>query len=752
MKLKYLTLFGIALILTAVITQPHTAAAPPQPKITDLELTGIDFANGAGDGYQIAPEGLTLADTAVLATYISPIQQAPFAYNALVPQWTASLPDGASIGLMIRTAKTTDNWSEWYDIQRQPDWEEAGSPERVGELIAVPAVDVTHTYYQVLITLSQYQGLTPPTLRKLTLTFIDSTDGPTLAEALAQQQALDAQNANLTGGQTLNNPKPTVIGRDVWCIYADCIYSGASYQPVTHLIVHHTVSNNNNTDWMANVRAIWQFHTYTRGWGDIGYNYLVDPGGVLYEGHAGGDDVVGTHASDANSGTMALAFLGDFRAFTPPQPMLDAAVDLFAWKAEQKGINPYEAGNELPYVSWGLPYLMGHRDVYGGSQTTCPGGEAYALLPYLRTQVANRLGIANDYIVVDELSNALTLSNANWYETPGNCGANGHAFYTFSTTNPDPNVSTNWGEWRPDIPADGLYEISAYAPYCDTGKAETLGANYTIYHANGTSNVIVNQQANVGLWSSLGVYYLNAGTNLTLRLSDLTTTDNGRGVWFDDIRFKPLDSLPGAAVNNMAPVDGARFNSYTVSFNWDFNYPAVVANTTFQAATDPDFNNIIYSQFFTGAVTDHSAVFAADVTDAYWRVLVELVQGGTAVSTPTRFSIDTTPPTANVHTIGQLPNGAFVVAWSSSSEGANGSAVAYNVDYKGDGDADWTPWLVNTPVTAATFVPADGRTYSFRAQGIDALGNTEPAADIAEMNTGQAILLDNAIMLPIIQR
>ncbi|MFQ5419354.1 MAG: N-acetylmuramoyl-L-alanine amidase [Anaerolineae bacterium] len=752
MKLKYLTLVGIALILTAVTTQPHTTAAPPQPKITDVELTGIQFTEGSGDGYKIVPEGLTMDDTAVLATYISPVLEAPFPYNALVPQWTDTLPDGASIGLMIRTAKTGDAWSEWYPIQRQPDWEEDGSPERVGELIAVPVVDVTHAFYQVLITLSRYQGITPPTLHKLTLTFIDSTDGPTMAEAIAQQQALDTQNANLSAAPALNNPKPTVISRDVWCIYADCNYTGMSYYPVTHLIVHHTVSNNSNTDWLANVRAIWQFHTYTRGWGDIGYNYLVDPNGNLYEGHLGGDDVVGTHASGANSGTMALAFLGDFRTFVPPQPMLDSAVDLFAWKAEQKGINPYEAGNELPYIDWGLPYLMGHRDVYGGSQTTCPGGEAYALLPYLRTQIANRVGITNDYIVVDELSSALTLSNANWHEPPGNCGGSGHAFYTFSTTDPDPNVSTNWGEWRPDIPADGLYEILAYAPYCDTGKPETLGAQYTVYHANGATNVVVNQQDNVGLWTSLGVYYLNAGTNLTLRLSDLTTTDDGRGVWFDDVRFKPLESLPGTAFAPVAPTDGSWLGTPNVTFDWSFNYPAVVANTTFQAATDAAFINVVYSHFFSGSVISHTAVLAQDYTDAYWRVSIEMVGGGTAVSDPVRFSIDTTPPTATVNFIGQLPGGSFVLNWDGSDTATGSGIAAFNVDYKGEGDPDWTPWLVNTTARSAAFVPGDGRTYYFRVQGIDALGNTEAAADVAEADTSQAILLDHAIMLPVIQR
>ncbi|HET6443399.1 MAG TPA: hypothetical protein VFI27_02375 [candidate division Zixibacteria bacterium] len=51
------------------------------------------------------------------------------------------------------------------------------------------------------------------------------------------------------------------------------------------------MSNNSSSDWAAVARAIWYFQTFTRGWGDIGYNYLVDMNGALYEGHLGGDDV-----------------------------------------------------------------------------------------------------------------------------------------------------------------------------------------------------------------------------------------------------------------------------------------------------------------------------------------------------------------------------------------------------------------------------------------------------------------------------
>ncbi|MCZ7667110.1 MAG: hypothetical protein M5U34_07760 [Chloroflexi bacterium] len=71
---------------------------------------------------------------------------------------------------------------------------------------------------------------------------------------------------------------------------------------------------------------------------------------------------------------------------------------------------------------------------------------------------------------------------------------------------------------------------------------ETAGATYTINNGVTSKTAVVSHQDNVGLWMSLGVYQLSAGNN-TLRLTDLTPTDSGVGVWFDDVRFKPATSV-----------------------------------------------------------------------------------------------------------------------------------------------------------------------------------------------------------------
>ncbi|MFQ5400081.1 MAG: N-acetylmuramoyl-L-alanine amidase [Anaerolineae bacterium] len=757
MKLKTLTFAGLVMLVLLSVQIPVSGLTGSSAFIEEVVIAGNGFAAGSGQGTAVNHLGLTLSNSDVIAVYTSPVLAAPISFNAVVPQWIADVPDSATLEIRLRTARATGEWSEWYDIRPQPDWMLPGDEEVVGEMVTVPAADVTHQYIQYEVSLARYQGGPAPVLQELRLTFIDTTDGPTVEEMIARQKGLDEAKATANGTDSnagaAGIPKPTVISRQVWCSDPVCNYSldpVNDYHPVTHLIVHHTVSNNNNSDWAANVRAIWSFHTFTRGWGDIGYNYLVDPNGVLYEGHLGGDDVIGTHAADANAGTMALAFLGDFRSYTPPDPMLNSAVDLFAWKADQKGIDVYGASNALPNISWGLPNLMGHRDVYGGNNTTCPGDQAFGLLPTLRTRVAEQIGLTSDYIYVDELSSALTLSNANWHTAPGGCGHNTHAYYTFSTTNPAEAV--NYGDWSPEIPADGLYELQVYAPYCNTGKAETSGAAYTVYHTGGSSTVVVNQNANVGLWMSLGEYTFWAGSNrIILHLTDLTTTDNGLGIWFDAIRLRPLGPLPDVVVTNQQPVAGEWLTQTVASFTWNFDYPTVVANTTLEVATDAGFTNTVLTQVFPGSVTSFSYDFGADYPDLYWRVTAEKVQGGTSTSAATHFSIDATSPSSTISGVFKLPDGRYLLTWQGSDSGPG--IASYDIDYREAGATPWVNLLTKTTAVNTWFTPPDpAKTYQFRSRATDNVGNVEPAHTTADSSTDQAIFLGHAMMLPMVYR
>jgi hypothetical protein len=138
--------------------------------------------------------------------------------------------------------------------------------------------------------------------------------------------------------------------------------------------VHNTAERSTlypgEPNWAARVRAIWSFHTFTRGWGDIGYNYLIDPNGVIYEGRAGGNNAVAFHDT-ANYGSMGVSMIGDYTKVAPAAVTLDALVSILAWKAAQQNIDPlgsayyygcarskfcYPFNNDAI-----LPTIVGHR-------------------------------------------------------------------------------------------------------------------------------------------------------------------------------------------------------------------------------------------------------------------------------------------------------------------------------------------------------------------------------------------------------
>ncbi|MEZ4515497.1 MAG: N-acetylmuramoyl-L-alanine amidase [Chloroflexota bacterium] len=730
------------------------AAGPADAAIADIVLSSTDFVAQTAEGMTVTEDGLSQESIVTSGIFVSQPLEAPIDFNAVVPQWIQDLPDAAAMELQLRTSADGRTWGPWYHVHAQIDWMREGDPDTVGEMILVPSEDETHRFVQYMIT-SEGAGLaSPPQLRELRFTFIDSTQGPTAESLMARQEALESlagESEESLTGTTDGFPKPFVVSRSVWCQHPDCVYSdGLEYSPVTHLIVHHTVSSNTSTNWAAVVRAIWNFHTYSRGWGDIGYNYLVDPDGVIYEGHFGGDDVVGTHASGANAGTMAVALIGTFTdpednppGIIPPSPMVDSAVNLLSWKADQRDINVFDASDTLPNIDWGLPNLMGHRDVYG--TTECPGDQAHRLLPSMRERVAQNIGLVDNNIYVDELSTGFTSSNSNWLVPPYQCGYDLHAFYTWSTD--DPADSSNWGEWRPSVPATGRYAIDAYVPYCRTGRSETSGATYTVTHADGVTDVTVDQNAQVGLWIPLGEYNLNAGNSTVIRLTDLSTTDSGLGVWFDALRLRPLDALPTPEISNVDPRQDDWQNQRVINFDWQIINPEAVTQTRLQVSSDENFTTLVTDQSWPGAVSSTSVDFNTDYPELFWRVSVDWTGGAPVVGPSGRMRLDATPPDSSILQPQYVYwTRSFRLNWS--GQDALSGIVAYNVDFRPEGE-NWVRWLSNTTLTGANFIAPDpSRVYEFRSQAIDVAGNIEPVTDTADVATTQAIRLGNSLLLP----
>ena len=724
MKVKLLIFIGLIVLLTPALSMAEAAVFLPAATQSNPEA--------AIETITVNPNENQLQSATLL--------EAPFAFNAVVPTWTTT---GASPEIELRTSKDGQQWSEWHHIEAHEDWnlpESTADAEIVGDMIVVPEADETHRFIQYQI---QASDSTSP-LNTLSFTFIDTTDGPTTEEMLLQQQKSDAQHP---AAVTDSYPRPSVISRSVWCIYDTCDnIADLTYAPATHLIVHHTVSSNSNVNWADTVRAIYIYHRDNQEWGDIGYNYLVDRNGVIYEGHMNEDflnlDVVGIHAGGANTGSMGTALLGTFTnaeeypvTGVPPYAMLNALANLFAWKADQRHIEIYDASG-MVNLGHGLPHIMSHRDVYGGTNTLCPGGNTQDLLPWLRNEVTTRMGQVSPYTFVSEESSAFTKANVGWFESERGCGWEGHAYYTWTETNPA--NSTNWGEWRLTVPEAGLYEIQVYAPYCDTNNSETNGATYEINNGTTVKTAVVSHQENVGLWMSLGAYELAAGNNNTLRLTDLTSTDNGVGIWFDDVRFKPATDVQ---VTHITPPNNGWLSQLTVAFNWSYDIPQLVQSTTFEVASNAAFTNILNTQTWQTAVTTATHTFNQAYPSLYWRITAN-TGGKTIVSTPTHFGLDTVAPESTITSLTyQAFTNTFDVTWAGSD--ATSGIASYNIDYKAEGAATWTRWLTNTThISGSLTLPATPTLIWFRSQASDKAGNVE-APSGGDMRSDQGTVIFN---------
>ena len=194
---------------------------------------------------------------------------------------------------------------------------------------------------------------------------------------------------------------PRVISRAEWG--ADEAYRFTSdneelwtptYKTPKKFIIHHTAGGTGGTDPAATVRAIYYWHAQVLGWGDIGYNYVVDPSGNMYEGRYGGDGVVGGHAYNDvrninyNEGSIGIGLLGCYEAdddgacstiAEPSSEILASLSELIGTKGKQFKIQPVHSPTTFKDLS--IRNVVGHRDV---DYTLCPGSILHDDLKLIR--------------------------------------------------------------------------------------------------------------------------------------------------------------------------------------------------------------------------------------------------------------------------------------------------------------------------------------------------------------------------------
>ncbi len=287
-------------------------------------------------------------------------------FNAVGARFREQVPKGTSLELFLRASDDSINWSPWFALTKDED------PSNFGEIFS-DLVAIEGKYLQYKAILKTQDSQKTPLLEEIKFTFIDSRKGPDFNALSLKNQA---QAASTTQGVR-------IISRSQWGANPRYMTWRPEYTPVKKFILHHTASSNNPPDPAAHMRAIYYYHAVTRGWGDIGYNFVIDQYGNIYEGRYGGDNVVGAHAYGFNYGTCGISVMGTFISTPLSSRHLGALTDLIAAKGYTYQVAP--AGRSYFTSSvYGRKYLYnvsGHRDV---NATACPGDAYYRQLPYIR--------------------------------------------------------------------------------------------------------------------------------------------------------------------------------------------------------------------------------------------------------------------------------------------------------------------------------------------------------------------------------
>lgn len=388
-------------LVVPVVSLPTPQASAVAPELDRVPLTGVDkqarqdrtalaaaVGHGHAGGGARGEAGHDEHEDGVLAA-LSPRTETLEFLVAGVTWDRASDEEVTEVALRVRERGT---WRAWQSVGVEPDGFDGG---RAGtEPFVTTGADAVQARVRTA------SGDLPEDLR------VDVIDpGSTAADATVGATAAPAASAQAATGYEI---KPRTVSRRGWG--AD--ESLASPWPelsgdLQALYVHHTAGTNSYSRSQSPgiVRGIYAYHTASRGWPDIGYQFLVDRFGTTYEGRrtAVHDNPVGAHAGAFNTGTVGVSAMGNFEEVRPPQALLTALVNALSWKAYQYGVNaagttvltdrgsPGDTAPTEPGDKVRVPTIVHHG--YTNS-TACPGRYLRVRMPDIRRAVSYRVGQA----------------------------------------------------------------------------------------------------------------------------------------------------------------------------------------------------------------------------------------------------------------------------------------------------------------------------------------------------------------------
>jgi hypothetical protein len=410
---------------------PADAGVPPQARgdgiAADVTEVAVDQTLDEVPGDSVVPEPIEQADASEAPGDVYSALGSPSGLAVAGVTWADdTAPAGTTVTLRTRTA---DAWTDWVELETEDvvsgpgesgpdDGTKTGAEVRDGTSPAfVGAVD------EVQVAIAGPDGVLPEDVR---LVLVDPGEGD---QARADAASRAGDRASLTSAEVRAAPSsdvrsdvdaetetgavPDTVRPEDSVASADLVAAGlataAVARPAIHsraqwgadesimtwtpvlarvngAVIHHTAGTNSYTQAQVPsiIRGIYTYHAISRGWGDIGYNFLVDKFGGVWEGRRGGIDkaIIGGHAVGVNDETVGISVMGEYGAATVPPAAMDAIVRLVAWKLSLHGVR---ANSTVSIDGVSRPAVIGHRDV---ASTACPGANLYPRLGEIRTRAA----------------------------------------------------------------------------------------------------------------------------------------------------------------------------------------------------------------------------------------------------------------------------------------------------------------------------------------------------------------------------
>jgi hypothetical protein len=359
---------------SVVDTGPEAEVAPSAPDSPATTTAGDEVASSGTEAAGVPALTVSRPDTD--------------AFSAVGVTW-ADDPGVAGVTVQLRLRKASGAWGAWSTVQ-EDDVEQGNGATSGAATRGGTAPIWTGSARGIEVIVQAADGTTP---RDVQVQLIDPGRSPADAQP-GQPDITDQAHAAAV--------MPEIYSRAQWGADESLMGWDPEFAPtIKAATIHHTADGNNYTaaDVPGILRSMYAYHAVSRGWGDIGYNVVVDKFGRAWEGRSGGlaSTVVGAHAGGFNTGTFGVSMIGNYEIVEPPRAMLETVASVIAWKLSLYGVDPngrttltssgggtarFAAGQQVP-----LPTVFGHRDV---GATACPGKNVYSKMGEIRAMVAAR--------------------------------------------------------------------------------------------------------------------------------------------------------------------------------------------------------------------------------------------------------------------------------------------------------------------------------------------------------------------------